>query len=262
MEIYAAPLGVQICASQTLRSVCRSESRIPGNIPAVTELSNVVVGGGADAVFKGAAVKFGPPPRVEKRRDALRRLGHAAERGDVEPDEALADALSSLTDDHPLVRLAAIHAVARVAPLGGQIAWRHIAKLLHDADEIVRVGAARAVGRIAEPGDHTNTRWRVVLPMCYLPRSRTVFIPKFSDVDNNGRIVRSPEAPRPLTLCNYDCKIFNTEIKSRPSLVHHEVYTSFSEMYFIQTNDALNFSRSRLLPLPMLRVPRKHQESY
>ena len=32
--------------------------------------------------------------------------------------------------------------------------------------------------------------------------SRTVFFPKSSDVDNNGCIVRSPEAPRPLTLCN------------------------------------------------------------
>ena len=30
--------------------------------------------------------------------------------------------------------------------------------------------------------------------------SRTVFIPKSSDVDNNGRIVRSPEALRPLLL--------------------------------------------------------------
>ena len=38
--------------------------------------------------------------------------------------------------------------------------------------------------------------------------SRTVFLPKSSDVDNNGRIVRSPEASRPMTLCNCDCKIF------------------------------------------------------
>ena len=37
--------------------------------------------------------------------------------------------------------------------------------------------------------------------------SRTVFIPMFSDANNNGRIVRSLEAPRPLTLCNFDCKI-------------------------------------------------------
>ena len=40
--------------------------------------------------------------------------------------------------------------------------------------------------------------------------SRTVFIPKTSTVDDNGRIVRSPDALRPLTLCNCDCKIFTT----------------------------------------------------
>ena len=42
--------------------------------------------------------------------------------------------------------------------------------------------------------------------------SRTVFIPKSPDVDNNGRIVRSPEALRPLTLCDCDCKIPTTAI--------------------------------------------------
>ena len=41
---------------------------------------------------------------------------------------------------------------------------------------------------------------------------RTVFIPKSSNVDSNGRIVRSPEAQRPLTLCNCDCKILTTAI--------------------------------------------------
>ena len=41
---------------------------------------------------------------------------------------------------------------------------------------------------------------------------RTVFIPKFSDVDNNGRIVRPPEARRPLIVCNCDCKILTTAI--------------------------------------------------
>ena len=42
--------------------------------------------------------------------------------------------------------------------------------------------------------------------------SRTVFIPKSSDVDNNGFIVRSPDALRPLTLCNCNCKILTTAI--------------------------------------------------
>ena len=42
--------------------------------------------------------------------------------------------------------------------------------------------------------------------------SRTVFVPQSSDVDINGRIVRSLEALRPLTLCNCDCKILTTAI--------------------------------------------------
>ena len=43
-------------------------------------------------------------------------------------------------------------------------------------------------------------------------KSRTVFIPKSYDVDNNGRIIGSLEALRPLTLCNCDCKILTTAI--------------------------------------------------
>ena len=42
--------------------------------------------------------------------------------------------------------------------------------------------------------------------------SRTVFIPKSSDVDNNGLIVRPLDALRPLTLCNCDCKLLTTAI--------------------------------------------------
>ena len=42
--------------------------------------------------------------------------------------------------------------------------------------------------------------------------SRTVFLPESSDVDNNGRIVRSLESLRPLTLCNCDCKILTAAI--------------------------------------------------
>ena len=42
--------------------------------------------------------------------------------------------------------------------------------------------------------------------------NRTVFLPKYSDVDNNGRIVKSPGALRTLTLCNCDCKILTTAI--------------------------------------------------
>ena len=42
--------------------------------------------------------------------------------------------------------------------------------------------------------------------------SRTVFIPKTSVIDVNGRIIRSPDALRPLTLRNCDCKILTTAI--------------------------------------------------
>ena len=37
--------------------------------------------------------------------------------------------------------------------------------------------------------------------------SRTVFIPKSSNVDTRERIIRSPNTLRPLTLCNCDCKV-------------------------------------------------------
>ena len=39
-----------------------------------------------------------------------------------------------------------------------------------------------------------------------------IFIPKTSDIDDNGRIIRSPEALRPLTLCNCDCKLLTSAI--------------------------------------------------
>ena len=50
-----------------------------------------------------------------------------------------------------------------------------------------------------------------VIP-AHFSESRTFFIPKSSDINDNGRIVRSPEALHPLTLCNCDCKILTTAI--------------------------------------------------
>ena len=49
------------------------------------------------------------------------------------------------------------------------------------------------------------------VPDCFA-ESRTVFIPKTSDIDDNGRIIRSPDALRPLTLCNCDCKLLTSAI--------------------------------------------------
>ena len=44
----------------------------------------------------------------------------------------------------------------------------------------------------------------------HFAQSRTVFIPWTSDIDYNGRIIRSPDALRSLTLCNCDCKLLNS----------------------------------------------------
>ena len=57
---------------------------------------------------------------------------------------------------------------------------------------------------------HTNMCWTVVLLPELFAEIRTVFVPISSDVDNNGWIIRSPEALRPLTLCKCDCKILTT----------------------------------------------------
>ena len=84
----------------------------------------------------------------------------------------------------------------------------------------------------------TNTCWSV--PALFA-ESRTVSFPKSSDVDNNGRIVRSPEALRPLTLCNCDCKLLTSAICRGLNLVHHEMHTSFAEMYLLQANDGQHF---------------------
>ena len=48
-------------------------------------------------------------------------------------------------------------------------------------------------------------------PPCFA-ESRTVFIPKTSDTDDLGRIIRSPDALRPLTLCMCDCKLLTSAI--------------------------------------------------
>ena len=49
------------------------------------------------------------------------------------------------------------------------------------------------------------------IPDCFA-ESRTVFIPNTSDADDVGRIIRSPDALRPLTLCNCDCKLLTSAI--------------------------------------------------
>ena len=51
-----------------------------------------------------------------------------------------------------------------------------------------------------------------VIPWKTFAESRTVCIPKTSDIDDNGRIVRSPDGLRPLTLCNCDSKLLTSAI--------------------------------------------------
>ena len=49
------------------------------------------------------------------------------------------------------------------------------------------------------------------IPDCFA-ESRTVFIPKTSDTDDLGRIIRSPDVLRPLKLCYCDCKLLTSAI--------------------------------------------------
>ena len=57
--------------------------------------------------------------------------------------------------------------------------------------------------------DASKKLWQL---LAQFAEGRNIFIPKSSTVDENGLIVRSPEAPRPLTLCNCDCKILTAAI--------------------------------------------------
>ena len=49
------------------------------------------------------------------------------------------------------------------------------------------------------------------IPDCFA-ESTTVFIPETSNTDDLGRIVRSPDALRQLTLCNCDCKLLTSAV--------------------------------------------------
>ena len=72
--------------------------------------------------------------------------------------------------------------------------------------------------------------YRCVVEGGDVPASRTAFIPKSSDVDGNGRIVRSPAALRPLTLCNCDYKIVTTAIRFGLHKYSVRCYTTITEV--------------------------------
>ena len=46
----------------------------------------------------------------------------------------------------------------------------------------------------------------------HFAEGRTVLIPKTSDIDDSGRIIRPPDALRPLTQCNCDCKLLTSAV--------------------------------------------------
>ena len=51
------------------------------------------------------------------------------------------------------------------------------------------------------------------------------------------RIIRSPDAFRPLTLCNCDCKLLTSAFCRGLSLVHYAMHSLFTEMHLHQAND-------------------------
>ena len=64
----------------------------------------------------------------------------------------------------------------------------------------------------------------------HFAESRTVFIPKTSDIDDNGRIFSSPEALRPFDAVQLRLQASRYSYLSRPPRVNHEMHTSLAEM--------------------------------
>ena len=75
-------------------------------------------------------------------------------------------------------------------------------------------GACRCAGRLGSKF-HFDVYKAVLegsgIPDCFAD-SATVLVPKTSDIDDHGRIIRSPDALRPLTLCNCDYKLLTSAI--------------------------------------------------
>ena len=82
--------------------------------------------------------------------------------------------------------------------------------------------------------------------------SRNVFIPKSSDENNNGIIVRSPEAPRSLTLCKCDFKKVATAI-CRDFNWYTGKCVHFSQRCIPSKQMMDNIFQIEMLPMPMWR---------
>ena len=59
---------------------------------------------------------------------------------------------------------------------------------------------------------HTGICWKEVPFQNISLKAGRCFIPKTSDIDDNGKIIRFLDALRPLTLCNCDCKLLTSAI--------------------------------------------------
>ena len=81
-----------------------------------------------------------------------------------------------------------------------------------------------------------------------------------SDIDDNGRIIRSPDALRPLTLCNWDCALLTSAICRG---LHWYTMRCIHPLQRCISSRQMTTSSLRLRP-PLwltLRAPRKNQVS-
>ena len=123
-------------------------------------------------------------PKHQKHEDILRYVQQAPDGISWTIDQAEFDDLLALKKDSAPGPDGIHHGVYRCAGGLGS-------KFLFNAFEAVLEGSA--------------------IPDCFA-ESRTVFIPTTSDIDDLGRIIRSPDALRPLTLCNCACKVRTSAI--------------------------------------------------
>merc|ERR1712008_95545 len=98
-----------------------------GSSSPLDELSKLATLSGTESVFGGTWAHYEPPKGVEEHRNRLRQRGAEAEKDNSKREEVLADAIGLLHYEHPLVRLAAVHTVARVAAIGDNHAFEAIA---------------------------------------------------------------------------------------------------------------------------------------
>ena len=123
-------------------------------------------------------------PRHHQHEDILRYVQQAPDETSWTIDQAEFDDLLALMKNSAPGPDGIPHGACRCAGGLGS-------KFLFDAERTVLEGSA--------------------IPVCFAER-RTVFIAKTSDTDYNGKTIRSPDALRPLTQSNCDCKLLTSAI--------------------------------------------------